>query len=130
MMATRRETQGAGIVLFSVSMLVIASLINVLEWLIALFRSTFYTPNATFLFSDLRTWGWIQLLIGLVQLVACFGIFDARPWGRWLGIAIAILSVLGQLFFVNASPWWALTVIGIDIIIIYALSRYGVESMA
>lgn len=129
-MTARPEAHGASIVLFAVTMLALASIINVTEWILALLRATFYVPNATFPVADVRTWGWIQLVIGLGQLAAWLAIYTARPWGRWLGIGIAMVSVLGQLFFVNAQPWWALVVIGIDLIVIYALTRYGVEPLA
>jgi hypothetical protein len=107
-------------------MLLLAGFVHVTEWIIALARATFYVPDATQVFGDLRTWGWIQLLVGLVQFTASVAIFAAQQWGRWLGVGIAVLSVLAQLFFVNAAPWWAMVVIGIDILIIYALTRYGV----
>jgi hypothetical protein len=126
----QRRYAGAGIVLFAALMLMLAGVINVAAWFVTRISSTFYPPNATVLFGDVRTWGWIQLLIGAVQLVACFAILSGQPWGRWLGIGIALLSVLGQLFFVNASPWWTLVVVGIDVISIYALTRYGVAPFA
>jgi hypothetical protein len=110
-------------------MLILASLSHLVEWIIAMFHSTFYAPNAVYLFSDVRTWGWIQLGICLIQFIAAVGIMDVQQWARWLGIGISIVSVLAQLFFVNASPWQAIIVIGIDIIIIYALTRYGVDPM-
>jgi hypothetical protein len=110
-------------------MFALAGIISITEWWVAFVRSSFYQVNGVYLFSDVRTWGWIQFGIGLIQLVACYAIFSVQPWGRWLGIAIAIVSVLAQLFFVNAAPWWALVVIAIDIMIIYALTRYGVEPM-
>ena len=128
-MASRSGRRGAGIVTFAVYMLILASLSHLVEWIIAMFRSTFYAPNAVYVVSDVRTWGWIQLGICLIQFVAAVGIFDVQEWARWLGIGVSILSVLAQLFFVNASPWQAMIVIGIDIIIIYALTRYGVEPM-
>jgi len=120
---------GTGVSVFALSMITLAGVIQVMEGVVAIFRSTYYTPNATYVFSDVRTWGWIQLIIGLILLAAAVGIFTSRQWGRWLGIGMAILSVLGQLFFVNASPWWSLVVIVIDTIIIYALTRYGVETI-
>jgi hypothetical protein len=121
---------GAMPVLFAACMLVLAGVINIAEWITAIASPGFYAPNATYVVGDVRTWGWIQLVVGLIQFVAFFAIMSAQPWGRWLGIAIAIVSVLAQLFFVNASPWWTLTVIGIDILILYALARYGVAPFA
>jgi hypothetical protein len=126
-MASQPEVRGTGIVLFAALMLMLAGIINVTEWFVALVSSTFYASNATYLFSDVRTWGWIQLLIGVVMLIACFAILGGQSWGRWLGVGIAIASVIGQLFFVNAAPWWTMVVIGIDIIAIYGLTRYGVD---
>jgi hypothetical protein len=113
--------------LFAACMLVLAGCINIMEWVIALANPSFYPPNATYVVSDARTWGWLQLFVGLVQFIAFLAIITARPWGRWLGIGIAMLSVLAQFFFVNAAPWWTLVVIGSDIIIMYALTRYGVQ---
>jgi hypothetical protein len=115
---------------FAACMLGLAGTINIAEWITALTTSTFYQPSAAYVTGDVHTWGWIQLVIGIIQLVAFFAIIAARPWGRWLGIGVAMLSVLGQLLFANAQPWWALTVVGIDIISIYALTRYGVEPFA
>jgi len=125
-MTSRPGSRGEGIVVFAAFLLLLAGFIHVTEWIIALASANFYAPNAIEVFGDLRTWGWIQLLVGLLQFTASFAIFAAKQWGRWLGVGIAALSVLSQLFFVNAAPWWAIVVIGIDIIIIYALTRYGV----
>jgi hypothetical protein len=114
-------------ILFTVCMLVLAGFINISQWVGAIATSDFYPANATYVVGDVHTWGWIQLVIGIIQFIAFYALIGERQWGRWLGVAIAMVSVLAQLFFVNASPWWTLTVIGIDILIIYALTRYGVE---
>src|SRR5262249_47298373 len=98
--ASRPGPQGAGVVRFGAWMFALAGIISITEWWVAFVRSSFYEVNGVYLFSDVRTWGWIQFVIGLIQLVACYAIFSVQPWGRWLGIAIAIVSVLAQLFFV------------------------------
>jgi hypothetical protein len=129
-MESQPEMRGVVPLLFAACLLALAAFINVAEWVTAIATSNFYPPNATYVVGDVHTWGWIQLVIGIIQYVAFFAIIAGRPWGRWLGIGIALLSVLAQLFFVNASPWWAVVVIGIDILVIYALTRYGVEPFA
>jgi len=125
MASKRSEDQVLGFTVFAALMLALAGAINVTQWFIALFDSSFYAPNATYLAGDVHAWGWIQLVIGIVQLTAFFAILTGQPWGRWLGVGSAVVSVLGQLFFVNASPWWALVVIVIDTLIIYALTCYS-----
>jgi hypothetical protein len=108
-------------------MLALSGFINVMEWWISFVKAVFFSATSPLPFADVHMWGVIQLLIGVVELFVALAILGGRQWGRWCGIGIAMLGVVEQLFFVNAQPWWAITVIGIDILIIYALARYGVE---
>ena len=41
------------------------------------------------------------------------------------GSAVAGLNAFGQLMFVHANPWWSVTMIVVDICVIYALAVYG-----
>jgi hypothetical protein len=38
---------------------------------------------------------------------------------------VAAVNAIGQLFFLPAFPFWALTMFAVDILIIYALAVYG-----
>ncbi|WP_442063259.1 DUF7144 family membrane protein [Rhizobium johnstonii] len=40
---------------------------------------------------------------------------------------VASLSAIGALLLVPAQPWWSIIVIGIDILVIYAVSAHGRE---
>ena len=77
------------------------------------------------MFSNLNTWGWIVLLLGVAQLLAAFAIVSGSEFARWFGIACAGVNALGQLFWVPAYPFWAISIFAIDILIIYALAVYG-----
>jgi len=44
-----------------------------------------------------------------------------------VGIIVACLSVLLNIFFLAAFPLWSLIIIGIDILVIYALAIHGGE---
>ena len=67
-------------------------------------KNSGFTTNAVFVFSDLRTWGWI-----------IFG----------LGVTVASLSALGQLLFAQAFPVWSLMIMAIDFLVICGLVAYG-----
>ena len=77
------------------------------------------------MFSDLRTWAWITLILGAVSILAAFGIVSGAQWARWFGIVIAAINAIGQLAWIQAYPWWSLAIFTIDILIIYALTVYG-----
>jgi hypothetical protein len=53
------------------------------------------------------------------------GVFTGAQWARWFGIAIASLSAIEQLLFVQAYPWWSLAVFALDVLVVYALAVYG-----
>ena len=125
-MSTRAyDEPGAGWIVFAGVMLALAGVINVIDGIVALSKSSFYVTNATYVFSDLKTWGWIALILGILQLLAAFGIASGNQLARWFGIFAAGLNAIAQLMFVPAYPFWALAIFAIDIFIIYALAVYG-----
>jgi hypothetical protein len=112
-------------------LLVIIGSLDFFEGLIAIIRKHYYvlTPNQIIVF-DVRTWGWITLIWGIVVAFAGFGILSHSSWARWFAIVVGSLNVIGQLGFVGASayPLWALTVIALSIVAIYALIVHWEEA--
>ncbi len=117
--------RGFGWLAFAGYVLIIAGVFSIIDGIVALANASFFTANAHFVFSSLRTWGWIVLVLGIVQTLAGFGVFTGRQWARWFGIAIASLSAIGQLMFAQAYPLWSLVIIGVDVLVIYGLAVYG-----
>lgn len=126
-MSERYDTgpEGGGLLMFAVAMMAIAGTWAVIEGIAAIADSRVYTDNAVFVFSDLKTWGWIVLLLGLLLLLAAFTVFNGSQFARWFGIFAAGVNALGQLFFIQAYPLWSIAMFAADIIIIYALAVYA-----
>jgi hypothetical protein len=70
---------------------------------------------------DLTAWGWFWLLVGLVQLLTGLLILQRNMWGLWLGLAIACASGLMTVFVMFVFPLWAIAVLTIDFLVIFAL---------
>jgi hypothetical protein len=117
--------RGFGWLAFAGYVLIIAGVFSMIDGIVALANASFFTANAHFVFSNLRTWGWIVLTLGILETLAGFGIFTGSQWARWFGIAIASLSAIGQLMFAQAYPLWSLIIIGVDVLVIYGLAVYG-----
>ena len=109
-MSERYDTgpEGGGLLMFAVAMMAIAGTWAVIEGIAAIADSRIYTDNAVFVFSDLKTWGWIVLLLGLLLLLAAFTVFNGSQFARWFGIFAAGVNALGQLFFIQAYPLWSI----------------------
>lgn len=123
--STVTEDRANGWLVFAASMLGIAGTFSIVDGIVALSRSKFYSPNAVYVFSDLRTWGWITLIVGGLALVAAFGVLSGSQFARWFGMIAAGLNALGQFMFVQAYPFWSLIVFAADVLVIYGLAVYG-----
>ena len=123
------DIPGTGLLGFAVLMLGLAGAWNVIEGLLAIGDSRVFVGETTFVFSDLNSWGWIMLLLGTAMLLASLSILAGSELGRWFGIAVALLNAIGQLFFMTAYPLWAITMLAVDIVIVYALAMYGVKRL-
>ena len=121
----RVERQGYGLVLFASVMLVIIGCFNLIYGIAAIANSHVFTANAHYVFGNLRTWGWITLIIGVLQLLAAAGVLTGNQLARWYGVAVLGLSAIDQMFFIQAYPFWSLTIIAMDVVAIYGLCAYG-----
>jgi hypothetical protein len=70
---------------------------------------------------DLTAWGWLWLLVGLVQLVTGVLILQRNPAGLWLGVGIACASAFFTVFVMFVFPLWAIAVLTIDLLVMYGL---------
>jgi hypothetical protein len=116
---------GSGWVTFATVMLGVAGVWNAIDGILAIADSRVYTGHAVLVFSSLSTWGWIVLILGILQLLAAGALVGGSELARWFGISVAGLNAIGQLLFVPVYPWWAIAMFTLDILIIYGLAVYA-----
>lgn len=112
--------------MFVAILLVIAGTLNVIYGIAAVGDSKFFTENVTYIVSGLNTWGWITILLGVIQLFASFSLFAGGAFGRVIGIVAASLGAIGALLAVGgAYPFWSLGIFALCVICIHGLVVYG-----
>ncbi len=120
------EPEGAGWLLFAGIMMLILGIVNVIGGIAAIDDANFFTQTgAHYQIASLNAWGWVILLVGIMQLGAAFSIWAGNAYGRWVGTISASLNAIAQLFLIAAFPLWSMTLIGLDILVIYGLVVYG-----
>jgi hypothetical protein len=119
------EQQGSGWILFAGIMILIAGILNIIWGIAAIDNSSFFVEDERFIFSSLNTWGWIILILGIIEVLAAFSIWRGGAFGAIFGIFAASLSAIGALLSIPAYPFWSLAIFAIDILIIYGLAAYG-----
>ena len=50
-----------------------------------------------------------------------------KIWARTIGVILAVLSALVNIAFLAAYPIWSVTMIAVDILVIWALTVHGAE---
>jgi hypothetical protein len=124
------DDRGAGWVAFAGIMISVVGLLNIIYGIAAISNSKFYFREATYIIHNLNVYGWVTLIVGVVQVAAAFAIFGRAPWARWVGIFTAGLNLLVQLVWIATYPLASLAIISIDVLVIYALVTYGKRSQA
>ena len=119
------EARGSGWLLFAGIMMMLVGVLNVIYGIAAISNASFFVNDARYIISDLKTWGWVTLIIGAVQVGAAYSIWRGDQFGRWFGILFAGLSAIAALLSIPAYPLWSLAVFAVDVLIIYGLAAYG-----
>ena len=120
------EMRGAGRVVFAAILLLIAGTLNIIYGIAAISGAHFYDDSTRYVFASLNTWGWITLILGIIQMTAGFSLFAGGAYGRVIGIAAATIGAVGALLAVGGSfPFWSLGVFAICLWVIHGLVVYG-----
>ncbi len=124
--ATRQRLgEGHGLIVFASVLLVILGFFNLIYGIAAIANSHVFVANAHYVLGGLRTWGWITLILGVLQLLAAAGIVAGNQLARWFAVAVLGLNAIDQMFSTPGYPFWSLVIIAVDVVALYGLCVYG-----
>jgi len=115
--------------MFASFMLFMLGTFQAVQGLVAIFDDGYYavTANGLLLNVDYTAWGWVHLLLGLLIVAAGAGLLTGNMAARILAVALAGLSAIVNLVFIEAKPIWSIIVIAIDVLVIYSVTVHGRE---
>jgi len=121
------EVRGEGRAMFAAILLLIAGTLNVIYGIAAISDAHFFTEAGShYVFSSLNTWGWIIVLLGVLELTGGFSLLSGNAYGRVIGIVAASIGAIGSLLSVSgAYPFWSLGIFALCVIVIHGLVVYG-----
>jgi hypothetical protein len=114
----------AGWIRLGAILVLIISMLDFFEGLTAIIRGDYYAvrPDQIVVF-DLSTWGWLTLLWSIALAAVGFALLAGATWARWAAIGLGSANFFVQLGFLGSSqyPLWALTVLALNVVVLYAL---------
>ena len=123
-----KTTGWVGWGIFAGVMMIIGGSLNAIYGIIAVVNDDWVVwANRSVVYLDLTTWGWVHIVIGGLVALAGIGVFSGNIVARTVGVVVASVSLLSNFFFIPVHPLWALTVITVDALVIWALTAHGSE---
>lgn len=109
--------------IFAGILLAVSGVLNIIWGIAAISESHFFVGNTQFIISELKTWGWITLILGIAQGIAALSLFAGGEFGRWFGVLTAGLVAIAALMDIAAYPLWSICVFGLSLLILYELVK-------
>ena len=115
----------SGWVTFAGVMIFIVGILNAFDGLVAITQSRYIERNIGGelpITNNVKNWGWAELILGVVMILAAYGIFSGANWARVVGIVLASINLIFQFAYLGHYPLWSFTMIVIDLLIIFGLA--------
>jgi hypothetical protein len=118
------STWAGGISIFAASMMIIVGVFEMFEGLVAVVNGDDFLDKTRdyVLQMDTTAWGWTHLLLGLVVAGTGAAIVAGSGIARWVGVVIVSLSALANFAWIPYYPLWALVVLTLDVLVIWAFA--------
>ena len=118
----------AGFTYFASAMMCLMGIFHAIAGLSAIFDDSFYTVvNGYSLEIDITTWGWLQLLGGILVILAGGFLVTGNILSRTVAIVMAIASAIGAFWSIPYYPAWNLIILAISGLVIWAIAFHGKE---
>lgn len=128
MAQTNKPSGWVGWIYFASFMMMILGGLQAIAGLAAIFKNNYYLVTETHLLVfNFKTWGWINLVLGIIIVLAGLELLRGATWARIIALFLAVLSFIANAGFVNAYPVWSIIMMVVDALVIYALTVHGDE---
>jgi hypothetical protein len=119
--------KGVGRAVFVAALLLIAGTLNIIYGIAGVGNAHFF-DGTQYVFASLHTWGWITIIVGIIQLTAGFSLFGGGGYGRVIGIFAATIGAFESLLSIGGThPWWSLAIFAICVYVLHGLIVLGEE---
>lgn len=129
-MSETRVTGWVGWVWFAGILLVVEGAFDILFGFIALLApdgAYFRGSNGALVGYNVQGWGWWSLILGVIVLLTGAFLFRGALWARLFAVIIAGVNAVTNLLAMPTQPVWSLTLVAINLLIIYAVTVHGDE---
>lgn len=126
-----RASSWTGWVGFGGVVMVLSGIFQAIAGLVGIFRGTFYVihdnSSQLLIFSNIHTWGWINLIVGTVVMLAGISLFSGSTWARIVAVIFAAGAAIVNLVNMPLYPLWSIICLTLSVIVMFAVIAHGGE---
>ncbi|MFF4837459.1 hypothetical protein [Streptomyces sp. NPDC001315] len=112
----------SGGIVFAGVLMLCSGVLSILQGISAIAKDDVYARVGSYVYKiNLTGWGWIHLIIGVLVAVTGAGVLKGMAWARFAGLFFVALSLITQFMFLPYAFFWPITMIAIDLFVIWAL---------
>lgn len=112
----------AGWMVFAAVMMIFVGVTTILQGIAAIAKDDVFVATRDYVYQlNLTGWGWVHLILGIIFVLAGLALFQGSTWARYVGVALATLGMVANFMWLPYYPFWALLLIAVDIVVIWAL---------
>ncbi|WP_434993649.1 DUF7144 family membrane protein [Arthrobacter sp. Ld5] len=120
-----------GVTVVAGMLMIMTGAFHAFQGIVALLNDTFYIVLPEYVLQlDITTWGWVHLILGVLVVLAGAALFQGAVWARTVAVIMACVSVILSFVWMPFYPLWSLTIIALDIFIIWAVTLHGRDIVA
>jgi hypothetical protein len=115
---------------FAAVVMILSGMFQAIEGLVGIFRQSFYVVahnSQLLIVNNIHTWGWINLIVGTLVLLAGVSLFSGATWARVVAVLFALGSAIVNMVYLPNYPVWSILCIALSVIVIYAVMAHGAE---
>src|SRR5262245_61994922 len=99
--------RGSGRAAFVAALLLIVGVLNIIYGIGSVGDARALVGDTRLIFTNLHTYGWVLIILGVVQFAGGLSLLGGNAFGRVLGIIGAGLGALEALAAIGGkNPWW------------------------
>lgn len=105
---------------FTAVLLLFVGFFNIIDGIAALSKDELFKVDEL-LFGDLTTWGWIWLVLGVLQALTSYLVFNRKRAGMVMAVTWAFFACMGHLLAVGLQPIWSIAMVTLSFMIMFGL---------
>ena len=125
-MSENRSGMAVGFTYFAAVMMILGGGLDLLQGFAAVVRSNYFVVTPHYAYSvNASGWGWINMILGLLLLLAGAAVLNGAIWARTIGVIAAALVAVSNFMWLPYQPVWSIIIIALCVMVIWALTTHG-----